>query len=170
MGRRFGGRHVKSCSHSAVSATANELRTRDYSNWHAPLSSGTSFQRLFDASMRGAEMSDPIRRFSYIDALRGYAILMVIEVHTSQLFSDLPGPLATILNQGARGVQLFFVTSAFTLSMSWVARNETTADFFTRRLFRIAPMFWIAIIFYLWLNGTGSVSYTHLTLPTIYSV
>ncbi|HLJ00972.1 MAG TPA: acyltransferase [Bradyrhizobium sp.] len=104
-------------------------------------------------------MSDPVRRFSYIDALRGYAILLVIAVHTSQLFSDLPGPLATILNQGARGVQLFFVTSAFTLSLSWVARHETAADFFMRRLFRIAPMFWIAIIFFLWLNGVGPSTY-----------
>jgi peptidoglycan/LPS O-acetylase OafA/YrhL len=34
-------------------------------------------------------MSDPVRRFSYIDALRGYAILMVIAVHSSQPFSDL---------------------------------------------------------------------------------
>jgi peptidoglycan/LPS O-acetylase OafA/YrhL len=51
-----------------------------------------------------------VRRFSYIDALRGYAILMVIAVHTSHAFSDLPKPLSTILNQDARGVQLFFVT------------------------------------------------------------
>jgi peptidoglycan/LPS O-acetylase OafA/YrhL len=106
-----------------------------------------------------AETPSSPRHFNYIDALRGYAILMVIAVHTAQAFPDLPGWLAQILTQGARGVQLFFVTSALTLSMSWVARNETTTDFYIRRLFRIAPMFWIAIIFFLWLNGTAPSAY-----------
>src|ERR1700684_315736 len=86
-------------------------------------------------------MSDPVRRLSYIDALRGYAILLVIAVHTSQAFPDLPKSLSTILNQGARGVQLFFVTSALTLSMSWVSRQESALAFYSRRFFRIAPMF-----------------------------
>jgi peptidoglycan/LPS O-acetylase OafA/YrhL len=105
------------------------------------------------------EASGPVRHFDYINALRGYAILMVIAVHTSQAFPDIPASFAKILNQGARGVQLFFVTSALTLSMSWVARNESAANFYTRRFFRIAPMFWIAIAFFLWLNGTaGSIS------------
>jgi peptidoglycan/LPS O-acetylase OafA/YrhL len=84
---------------------------------------------------------------------------MVIAVHAATAFPDLPHWLAQILTQGARGVQLFFVTSALTLSMSWVARNENAADFYTRRLFRIAPMFWIAIVFFVWLNGTGPSAY-----------
>jgi peptidoglycan/LPS O-acetylase OafA/YrhL len=105
------------------------------------------------------EKASPARHFDYIDALRGYAILMVIGVHTSQAFPDLPNALFKILSQGARGVQLFFVTSALTLSMSWVARNETAANFYVRRLFRIAPMFWIAIIFFLWLYGTEPSGY-----------
>jgi exopolysaccharide production protein ExoZ len=105
------------------------------------------------------ETSSPPKHFDYINALRGCAILMVIAVHTATAFPDLPNWLAKILTQGARGVQLFFVTSALTLSMSWVARNETAANFYTRRVFRIAPMFWIAIIFFLWLNGTGPSTY-----------
>jgi peptidoglycan/LPS O-acetylase OafA/YrhL len=104
-------------------------------------------------------MSDPVRRLSYIDALRGYAILMVIAVHTSQAFSDLPKSLSTILNQGARGVQLFFVTSALTLSMSWVSRKEGALAFYLRRFFRVAPMFWLAIPFFVWLDGTGPSLY-----------
>jgi peptidoglycan/LPS O-acetylase OafA/YrhL len=105
------------------------------------------------------DTSSSIRHFDYIDALRGYAILMVIAVHVSQAFPDLPDSLAKILAQGARGVQLFFVTSALTLSMSWVARNESAAEFYTRRAFRIAPMFWIAIVFFLWLDGNGPSIY-----------
>src|SRR5579872_2655088 len=100
-----------------------------------------------------SEISNPPKHFDYIDALRGYAILMVIAVHTSQAFPDLPIELFKVFAQGARGVQLFFVTSALTLSMSWVARNEGASEFYTRRIFRIAPMFWVAIIFFVWLNG-----------------
>ena len=84
---------------------------------------------------------------------------MVIAVHVSQAFPDLPNWLSKLLSQGARGVQLFFVTSALTLSMSWVARSESVVDFYTRRLFRIAPMFWLAIVLFLWLGGTGASIY-----------
>src|SRR5258708_32803586 len=101
------------------------------------------------------ETSNPIRHFAYIDALRGYAILMVIAVHTSEAFPDLPSSLSKILSQGARGVQLFFVTSALTLSLSWVARQENAAEFYIRRFFRIAPMFWIAVVVFRCINGTG---------------
>ena len=120
------------------------------------------------------ETSSSPRHFDYINALRGYAILMVIAVHTATAFPDLPNWLSKILTQGARGVQLFFVTSALTLSMSWVARNETAANFYTRRLFRIAPMFWIAIIFFLWLNGTApsnyapyGIGFTHIAMTAL---
>jgi len=100
-------------------------------------------------------MPGSITRFSYIDAIRGYAILMVIGVHTSHLFGDLSAPLATVAAQGARGVQLFFVASALALCFSWTAREESAGSFYARRLFRIAPMFWLAIIFYVWLYGTA---------------
>ena len=105
------------------------------------------------------ESSEPAKRFAYIDALRGYAILMVMAVHTSEAFPDLPAWLSKILSQGARGVQLFFVTSALTLSMSWVARQETAVEFYIRRFFRIAPMFWIAIVVFVWIDGTGPSMY-----------
>jgi exopolysaccharide production protein ExoZ len=103
-------------------------------------------------------MPDPITRYAYIDAVRGYAILMVIAVHTLlslHFFGDLPAPLVTVVAQGARGVQLFFVASALALCFSWTARKESARPFYARRLFRIAPMFWLAIVFFVWLNGTG---------------
>ena len=103
--------------------------------------------------------ANPVKHIGYIDALRGYAILMVIAVHTSMAFPDLPTSLSKILAQGARGVQLFFVTSALTLCMSWVARRESPAEFYARRFFRIAPMFWIAIVVFLWVNGTDASIY-----------
>jgi len=119
----------------------------------------SSLFRLPLCAPGASDTSSSPRHFDYIDALRGYAILMVIAVHTSQAIPDIPVAFAKVLNQGARGVQLFFVTSALTLSMSWVARHENAVDFYTRRIFRIVPMFWIAIIFFLWLNGTAPSTY-----------
>jgi peptidoglycan/LPS O-acetylase OafA/YrhL len=93
--------------------------------------------------------------FPYIDALRGYAILLVMAVHTSQLAVAWGGVGRAVVDQGARGVQLFFVASALTLVMSWRSRNDGILRFYVRRLFRIAPMFWLGIIFFVWLDGFG---------------
>jgi peptidoglycan/LPS O-acetylase OafA/YrhL len=96
-----------------------------------------------------------MRRLAYIDALRGYAILGVIAVHASQYFPNLNWTVEQLIEQGARGVQLFFVASALSLMFSWHDRNDGAAAFYIRRVFRIAPMFWLAIAFFLLAAGGG---------------
>lgn len=58
------------------------------------------------------------------------------------------------------GVQLFYVVSAFTLFLSFIRRKETelavNRNFYIRRFFRIAPMYYLAIVYYLWQNGFGT--------------
>lgn len=98
-------------------------------------------------------------RYPYIDALRGYAILMVIAVHSSQHVSDLSPAVRTLADQGARGVQLFFVASALTLCISWKARNDGTQSFYLRRFFRIAPMYYLCLPLFLYLQGFGPSAY-----------
>jgi peptidoglycan/LPS O-acetylase OafA/YrhL len=39
--------------------------------------------------------------------------------------------------------------------MSWQARSDGILPFYVRRLFRIAPMFWLGIVFFVWLDGFG---------------
>jgi peptidoglycan/LPS O-acetylase OafA/YrhL len=99
--------------------------------------------------------SEATNRLAYIDALRGYAILGVIAVHASQAFPNLDKNIQLLANEGARGVQLFFVASALTLMMSWHHRNDGPVPFYIRRIFRIAPMFWLAMVFFLVAYGTG---------------
>lgn len=98
-----------------------------------------------------------VRKYDFIDALRGYAILGVILVHSSQSLSPGNSILQQFMSGGARGVQLFYVTSALTLCMSWHYRCTREAspvrNFFIRRFFRIAPMFYVAIVFYVMLDG-----------------
>lgn len=91
-------------------------------------------------------------KIKYIDSLRGLAILGVILVHSGQVSGNLPMYLKNITDQGARGVQLFFMLSALTLFISLSRRKTTILEFFIKRFFRIAPLFYLAIIFYTFKN------------------
>ena len=100
-----------------------------------------------------SENKSTVHRYAYIDALRGYAILGVITVHTSGTVPHFGGRLRDLATSGQYGVHLFFVVSALTLLMSWHTRSDGVYPFYIRRLFRIAPMFWLAISFYIMLYG-----------------
>lgn len=90
-------------------------------------------------------MAEP-RHLGYLDALRGYAILGVIVLHVSLGYPDLPTPVVTLFGHGLEGVRLFFVVSAFTLTRSWIERSDGAAPFYVRRVFRIGPMWWLAVL------------------------
>ncbi|MDE2006759.1 MAG: acyltransferase, partial [Rhodospirillales bacterium] len=92
-------------------------------------------------------------RYEYIDSVRGYAVLLVMLAHYVYLFADLPYPLHRLAVMGWYGVQLFFLASCVTLLMSRdheIARRGTvsTGAFFLRRIFRIAPAFYVAAAIY----------------------
>jgi peptidoglycan/LPS O-acetylase OafA/YrhL len=93
--------------------------------------------------------------YAYVDALRGYAILAVIVVHVASALPPTASSAMRLFEQGARGVQLFYVASALTLLMSWHSRDDGYAAFMVRRIFRIVPMFWLAIPLYLLFSGMG---------------
>ena len=102
-------------------------------------------------------MTDDIRKYDFINALRGYAILGILLVHSSQYVGPTNRILQLLMAGGARCVQLFYIISALTLCMSWKFRSthelSPLRNFYIRRFFRIAPIFYIAIIFYLLLYG-----------------
>jgi len=100
---------------------------------------------------------------SYIDGWRGIAILLVVAVHTSQLFGnsnhgnfifDCSGKL---FNSGARGVQLFYILSAFTLFNSSYRRFKRDLhpkrNFYLRRAFRILPLWLIVSAVFTYLDN-----------------
>lgn len=92
---------------------------------------------------------------SHINSLRGIAILMVILVHTSQLFSFNTSFENEIFAYGKMGVQLFFIASAYTLCLSSHYREKEEKHlikFYVRRYFRIFPIYYLGIIIYFSLN------------------
>jgi peptidoglycan/LPS O-acetylase OafA/YrhL len=115
------------------------------------------------AAMAVAERSTSLKRYAYLDSLRGLAILGVLAVHASQHSPKdayLGGYVQTILSQGARGVELFFMVSAFTLFLTLSKRVEKerhlVSNFFIRRYLRIAPFYYIAIGYFLLEDGFGA--------------
>lgn len=93
-----------------------------------------------------------MKKYRHVDALRGVAVLLVILVHTGQAVPARIGGFSWIAEYGQYGVQLFFVLSAFTLCTSLSAVEEVGMreymSFLVRRVFRIAPLYYIAIFAY----------------------
>ena len=104
-----------------------------------------------------------IKKFDYIDALRGIAIIMVMMVHTSHRVAPGKGLASDIMTNGGKGVQLFYIISALTLCFSLRSRKQKESKyilyFFIRRFFRIAPLFYVAMFFYLYLYNVGGNYY-----------
>ncbi|MFT4175198.1 MAG: acyltransferase [Luteolibacter sp.] len=96
--------------------------------------------------------------FRYVDGLRGVAVLLVVLVHTAY-YMDADTVFRKIGVLGQYGVQLFFVMSAFTLCHSMNRHEALNAreygKFFSRRFFRIAPLYYLGLIgygVYTWLS------------------
>jgi peptidoglycan/LPS O-acetylase OafA/YrhL len=96
-----------------------------------------------------------MRRLGFVDSLRGLAALYVVMPHMvymSRPNLPLPHWAQTIVPAGGVGVTLFFVISAFSLCETMkprAAAPHEARDFYIRRFFRIAPLFYVVLAFYL---------------------
>ncbi len=114
-------------------------------------------------------MANKTQKFQYIDSLRGIAILAVLLVHCHFYGrNQYPSYFVSLFNHGDLGVQLFFIISAFTLCLSFDKRllqeKHPVRNFYLRRLFRVVPLFYLALIYYLFFF-TGS-DRSVLAIPT----
>jgi peptidoglycan/LPS O-acetylase OafA/YrhL len=97
---------------------------------------------------------DSSNRLDWLDALRGWAVLGVVCVHSAGV-TQSTGLTGKIASSGQYGVQLFFVISAITISLTYqahIARYgrslRSQLSWLTKRFFRIAPLYYLAAVFY----------------------
>jgi peptidoglycan/LPS O-acetylase OafA/YrhL len=93
-------------------------------------------------------------RLDWLDAFRGWAVLGVVMLHSSQVAHAI-GNMRKIADAGQYGVQLFFFVSALTISITYESHlakfgSSVRSQFawLTKRFFRIAPLYYLAVLFY----------------------
>ena len=110
------------------------------------------------------------KRYEFLDALRGIAILGVIFLHVSDFtLHPQTNIIYRSVGEGARGVQLFYIVSALTLFLSlsssrFLGKLGETLKYFFRRFFRIAPMFYSLLIlvgFFTFVKPVGFFAYVN---------
>ncbi len=97
-------------------------------------------------------------RFAPIDALRGLAALLVVWLHVTEVFMQLPVPpagawlygAAAAVDTGRIGVVLFFAISGFVIPSSLPATAPGAAAgalrvFVVRRFWRLFPAYWVSL-------------------------
>jgi exopolysaccharide production protein ExoZ len=94
-------------------------------------------------------VTEAVQKFRSIQALRALAACAVAFLHCYQVVGAPTG----IEGYGAFGVDLFFVISGFI--MAQVAGRRTAGEFLRDRLWRIYPMWWIALLPWLILLPRG---------------
>lgn len=94
------------------------------------------------------------KKYSYIDSVRGYAVLMVLATHVFIFGGSEKNPhifLSIVWIQARMGVMLFYMVSALTLFLSYDHKIKVeqfpVRNFFIRRVFRIVPLFYLVCIY-----------------------
>ena len=117
--------------------------------------------------LRGRALSNPQSQIDSVDGLRGVAVLLVFLSHTSNQGFFL-FPFLNLAGIGKEGVYLFFVLSAFLLTLPFLEggagafKKAPLINYFIRRFFRIYPLY---IVFLIFCYFTGGYLWILLGLP-----
>jgi len=88
------------------------------------------------------------KRIQWVDELRGLAALLILLAHYRHFLSDVPLEFY-LLDITSRGVQLFYILSGYILYSIYrnrLANAKSIFEFYVRRWFRIAPLFYTVCI------------------------
>jgi peptidoglycan/LPS O-acetylase OafA/YrhL len=96
-------------------------------------------------------MKNEDNRLEFIDALRGIAALLVFVCHLRALmYNNILSKHASLwADMGNTGVFLFFIISAYSLSLTMPRHQNTNhpfISFYFHRIFRIIPLFWSILL------------------------
>lgn len=102
-----------------------------------------------------APAGPPARRLGWLDALRGLAALVVVYEHAlDPLYPELRGVTSPWFDAGIYGVMVFFLVSGYVIPAS-LERRGSVAGFWIGRLFRLYPLWAVAVAAALILAVTG---------------
>jgi peptidoglycan/LPS O-acetylase OafA/YrhL len=93
-------------------------------------------------------------RSSGLDGLRAAACLMVVIFHSHTVAGIDYGPLNPFVSGGSSGVLVFFALSGYLLYRPFVAGNVDLRSYALKRLARILPGYYVALIALLFLTGS----------------
>ncbi len=98
-------------------------------------------------------MSEKSReRLVWVDQLKGLTISVIFLFHFFQNYPD-GSTLVAIINRngtkfGYEAVEIFLVLAGFNISYNWTAKRELNwSKWLKKRMFRLYPSYWLAIIF-----------------------
>lgn len=103
-------------------------------------------------SLVGISSEDPV-----IEMLRGLAACLVMGTHYAYMLTEYPGRWGL----ASTGVDLFFVLSGYVFAPYLHGRGIAVVPHLVRRFFRLVPLYWFALVFYLLLRVAqgGPVKY-----------
>jgi peptidoglycan/LPS O-acetylase OafA/YrhL len=154
------------------------LKTAQYRRRHARADGGAvaaapAALPAYDAGVGAGTRASP--RLTWVVVLRGFAAMWVFVYHLWHTLGgvaiDFGFPsgftlgLRLLFRAGYQGVDLFFVLSGFVIAWPYVEaaasrmRGAQVIDFYRRRFFRIAPLYYVTIavvvilLHFDWLNG-----------------
>lgn len=106
-----------------------------------------------------------------IHGLRGVAALAVVLFHLIHVGGiQTPSEFGFIGRYFGNSVHLFFIVSAYSLMYSTESKTNQPnwlVNYFIKRFFRIAPLFYAVIVFYIWFGlyrVSGMSGFTNLIL------
>ena len=118
---------------------------------------------------------------NYLDGLRALAVSLVVIRHVVLFAPALAtGVWLHVLDEGAHGVDLFFIISGFCLSYPTLLALKSDGrthfkipEFFAKRLVRIVPPYWIALgaiilTGQLLINSGTSIAQTGISMPSVW--
>lgn len=109
-----------------------------------------------------------LKRFHALDSLRGIAALLLVIYHVQGIPKlEITGAVAHFVKLFGAGVPLFYALSAFSLMIGYSDRLNTSgglSHFYIRRVFRILPLFYALLIFWLFVREFYFNAETSFTL------
>jgi peptidoglycan/LPS O-acetylase OafA/YrhL len=98
------------------------------------------------------------RRLAWLDALRGIAALCVVYAHFgTRVLPSVHAAVYQVFDPGLYGVLVFFMVSGYIVPAS-LERKGSVRTFWLSRMFRLFPLFVLAIAAVLLLHGLGHAS------------